>query len=30
MYDITLDTKKGGFQAVLEGFVVGDTNTRSV
>ena len=30
MYDITLDTKKGGFQAVLEGFIVGDTNTRSV
>lgn len=30
MYDITLDTNKGGFQAVLEGFKIGDTKTRSV
>lgn len=30
MYDITLDTNKGGFQAVLEGFKLGDTKTRSV
>lgn len=30
MYDITLDTNKGGFQAVLEGFKLGDTKTRLV
>lgn len=30
MYDITLDTNKGGFQAILEGFKLGDTRTRGL
>lgn len=30
MYEFTLDTTKGGFQAILEGFKTGDTNTRKI